>query len=87
MAVPAGSTVAVSAADVITVPAVPVAAASAVAATDYDSVDQAIAAAAHDGGAPMGLSRLNLVGQVATMHPNWLWDSSNLTCVRCLIRG
>jgi hypothetical protein len=72
--VPAVPDAAVTAADVKTgqpqaaVPAMPVAAASAAAAADYDSVDQAIAAAARDGGAPLGLSRLNLVGQVTAVN-------------------
>jgi hypothetical protein len=45
-------------------------AAAAAAAADYESVDRAISAAARDGGAPLGLSRLNLVGQVlvTTVH-------------------
>ena len=77
MAVPAVQAAAVSAAEVntrqpqVAVPTVPAATASAAAATDYDSVDQAIAAAARDGGAPLGLSRLNLVGQVAIVR--WLF--------------
>jgi hypothetical protein len=61
----------------------PVAAASAAVAADYDSVDQAIAAAARDGGAPLGLSRLNLVGQVTAVH--LLSNKSNLPRLRCLI--
>ena len=70
---------AVSAAEVNTrQPQVAAATASAAAATDYDSVDQAIAAAARDGGAPLGLSRLNLVGQVAIVR--WLFKRcTNLT--------
>jgi hypothetical protein len=60
----------------VAMPAMPFAAASAAAAADYDSVDQAIAAAARDDGAPLSLSRLNLVEQVTTVHQ--LSKSSNL---------